>query len=215
VALARALAVGPRLVLLDEPFSALDAPAREGARRAVRRALAGLGIPTILVTHDRADVLATADRVVVMAGGRVRQVGTVTEVFGRPADSEVAAIVGVETVAEGRVVETREGIAAVEVGGARLTAVNPARLSGAVLVCIRAEEVVLRRDADRQDSARNHLSGRVAWLRPEGPLVRVGVECGMMLAAVVTRASCEELGLGEGAAVTALVKAPSVHLIAR
>src|SRR5205823_860540 len=87
-------------------------------------------------THDRADVLATADRVVVMHAGRVRQVGAVTEVFGRPADAAVAALVGVETVVEGRVVETTAALATVEVGTARLTAVNPGGPSGSVLLAV-------------------------------------------------------------------------------
>lgn len=216
VAMARALAPRPRLLLLDEPFSALDVPAREDSRRRVRRLLASLEVPTILVTHDRADVLATADRVVVMNAGRVRQVGAVPEVFSRPAGADVAAIVGVETVVEGRVVETWAGLATVEVGSAQLTAVNPAELHGPVLVCVRGEEVVLRTaEEPGRDSARNHLRGRITAMHDEGPLVRIGIDCGFGLQALVTRASCAEMGLREGGAVVAAVKAPAVHLIAR
>ncbi len=213
VALARALAPRPRLVLLDEPLSALDVPARGALRSELRRVLAG--VPAIVVTHDRSDVLAIADRIAVMAEGRVRQVGSVQEVFGQPTDPEVAAIVGVETVIEGVVVSTTDALSAVRIGPAEVVALNPGRITGAVLVCIRGEDVVLRPEEPGRESARNRLAARVVSVSPEGPLTRVGLDCGFALTALVTRPSCEELGIREGARLTALVKAPSVHLIQR
>jgi molybdate transport system ATP-binding protein len=215
VALARALAPSPRLLLLDEPMSALDVPARAELRGLLRRVLSGLGVPAILVTHDRSDVLAVADRVAVMIAGRMRHAGPVQQVFSRPLDAEIAAVVGVETVAEGRVMETNAGLARVRIGSADVLATNPHEIVGPVLVCIRAEEVMLRREARGRESARNQLAARITGVAPEGPMVRVGLDCGFALAALVTRGSCEELDLREGETVTALVKAPAVHLIAR
>src|SRR5690606_40630123 len=88
VAVARALAPRPPLVLLDEPFSALDASLRAGLRRDVRTALQEDGATAVLVTHDQGEALSVADRVAVMREGRIRQVGTPEEVYRRPRSEE-------------------------------------------------------------------------------------------------------------------------------
>lgn len=94
VALARALVPAPRLLLLDEPFSSLDDPTRERLRAELRAHLAELAVPAVLVTHDRADVMALGGRLAVLDGGRVRQEGAVDEVLAHPADADVARILG-------------------------------------------------------------------------------------------------------------------------
>ena len=94
VALARTVAPRPRLLLLDEPLSALDAPTRAELRGALRRVLSQWAIPTIVVTHDAVEVRTLADEAVVMCEGQVRQQGPVDEVFSRPVDRDVARIVG-------------------------------------------------------------------------------------------------------------------------
>jgi molybdate transport system ATP-binding protein len=215
VALARALAAEPQLLLLDEPLSALDAPAREPLRRELRRVLSGCGVPTLLVTHDRVEALTLGDRMLVIADGRIRQAGPVHEVFSRPTDLAVARTVGVETVVPGRVVAHADGLLTVEAGTACLTARDPGDIGRDVFVCVRAEEVVLERGALSRMSARNHLDGRIVAIHPEGPLLRVTVDCGFPLAALITRRACEDLALAVGETVTAIVKATSVHLIAR
>lgn len=215
VALARALATQPRILLLDEPLSALDAPTREPLRRELRRVLSSCGIPTLLVTHDRVEALTLGDRMLVMVGGRIRQAGPVHEVFSRPADFSVAQTVGVETVIPGRVIARAEGLLTVEVGTGQLTVYDPGDIEGSVFVCIRAEDVVLERGVLSRMSARNHLGGRIVALTPEGLLFRVTVDCGFMLAALITRPAREDLALTVGAPVTAVVKATSVHVIPR
>jgi molybdate transport system ATP-binding protein len=216
VALARALAPQPRVLLLDEPLSALDAPTRESVRTDLRRLLTGLRRPTLLVTHDRIDALALGDRIAVISEGRLRQVGAIEDVFSRPADLGVARAVGVETVLHARVVDRpSEGLVTVQVGPAVLTAVDPGGIEGAVFACIRAEDVVLERGPIGQVSARNRLPGTVTAVTPEGPLVRVRLDCGFPLSALVTRQACRDLGIVEGEDLTAFVKTPSVHLIAR
>jgi molybdate transport system ATP-binding protein len=94
VALARTVAPRPRLLLLDEPLSALDSPTRAELREELRRVLAEWAIPTLIVTHDAAEVAAFADYVVVLCDGRIRQQGPVSEVFQKPTDAEVARITG-------------------------------------------------------------------------------------------------------------------------
>ena len=215
VALARALAVRPRLLLLDEPLSALDTPTRERLRRELRRLLRRVGTPALVVTHDRAEALALGDQLVVVDAGRVRQVGPAPEVFGRPADLEVARILGVETVVAGDVCAISEGLATVAVGSAQVTALARESTHKDVYVCIRAEDVLLERGAGTRSSARNRLPGRVRELGREGPMVRVTLDCGFPLIAVVTPQACDELDLREGTAVTAVVKAPAIHLVDR
>jgi len=214
-ALARALAVDPRLLLLDEPLSALDLPGRERLRQELRRRLAEAQVPALVVTHDRQEALALGDWMAVISDGRVLQAGPVEEVFSRPADHDVARIVGVETVVAGKIVSVGAGLAEVRIGPASLRAVDPGLARPEVLVCIRAEDVMLERGAGGASSARNHLAGTVVAVQTDGPLVRVVVDCGFHLAALVTRQSREELALEEGALVTAVVKAPAVHLVPR
>jgi molybdate transport system ATP-binding protein len=214
VALARALARRPRLLLLDEPLSALDEPTRAALRRELRRMLQDFAIPVVLVTHDPREALALADATTVMDEGRVVQRGPVAEVFSRPTDPAVARIVGVETILEGEVVRLEAGLALVEVGGRELLGVGDDLRPGPVFVCIRADAVLLQRTA-RPGSARNAWEAKVVAATPDGPLTRVDLDCGFSLAAQVTRASEEELGLRPGATIYAVVKASAVHLMAR
>ncbi len=97
-ALARAVVCRPRLLLLDEPLSALDTALREDLRADLHQQLRSLEIPVILVTHDRAEARLLGDQLVVMHGGKVRQAGTAPEVFARPVDAEVARVLGLEWV---------------------------------------------------------------------------------------------------------------------
>jgi molybdate transport system ATP-binding protein len=215
VALARALAPRPRLLLLDEPLSALDAPTREDLRGELRALLERTGIPAIVVTHDRVEAMALGDRMAVLAEGGVRQVGAVHQVFSEPADLVVARVVGTENVAPARLVERRDGLALVEVETARLWAVDPGHLEDGAYACIRAEDVVLEPAPTTLTSARNELVGTVRSLAPEGALVRVTLDCGFRLVALVTRASAARLGLAPGTRLAALVKAPAIRLVPR
>ncbi|MBU6411454.1 MAG: ABC transporter ATP-binding protein [Verrucomicrobia bacterium] len=217
VALARAVARNPRLLLLDEPLSALDAPTRQRLRDELRRWLAELAVPALLVTHDRADALALGDRVVVVNAGRIEQTGVVEEVFNRPANLAVAHVVGAETVLPARVVGVADGLATVLVNETRLTALAGDLSDGAeaVHVCIRAEDVILVREAPSQTSARNRLPARVVSVQREGPLMRVELDCGFSLKALLTPQAAAEMNLRPGAMVMALIKAPQVHLICR
>jgi molybdate transport system ATP-binding protein len=195
VALARALVTRPRLLLLDEPLSALDAPARLRVRNQLRPMLRRMSIPTLLVTHDRADALALGDTLWVMAAGKLLQHGPPHEVFSRPVDVDAAAILATETVQPGRLLRIADGLATVAVGSATLAALAP-DLDGAAedfYVCIRAEEVILVKGPAAPSSARNCLAGIVCSLAAEGPMVRAHLDCGFPLAALLTRQACEEM----------------------
>ena len=217
VALARALATDPQLLLLDEPFAALDAPTRQRLRRELRTLLLTTGTPAILVTHDRSDALVMGDTVAVVMGGAVRQVGPVADVFSRPADAEIAASFGIEAVQPARVLGSSGGIIQVAVRSVMLDAVErePMAAGAAVYACIRAEDVTLETQAPGHASARNHLAARVVSIASEGPIDRVTLDCGFVLDALITRRSREELALTPGAHVTAAIKATSIHLVPR
>ena len=101
VALARALVTEPRVLLLDEPLSALDAKVRVQLRDEIRRIQLRLGITTVFVTHDQEEALAVSDRIAVMNAGRIEQIGTPEDLYLRPATAEVAAFVGVSSVVPG------------------------------------------------------------------------------------------------------------------
>jgi molybdate transport system ATP-binding protein len=217
VALARALAPGPQLVLLDEPFAALDAPTRARLRRDIRTLLQTTGTPAVLVTHDRTEALAMGDSVAVMIGGRVRQTGPISDVFSRPADVDVAASLGIEAVLPARVTESVGGLLTVVVANVALHVAerDPIAPGSDVYVCIRAEDVTLEMRSPGQASTRNHLVARVVAITAEGPIDRVALDCGFPLDALITRRSREELNLAPGAQVAAAIKATSVHLVPR
>jgi molybdate transport system ATP-binding protein/molybdate transport system permease protein len=105
VALARALSHGPRLVLLDEPFSALDAPVRDELRRELRRLQRETGLSTVLVTHDPEEAALLADEILIVADGQLLQAGPRGEVFNRPASPRVARLLGIQNINTGTVTE--------------------------------------------------------------------------------------------------------------
>ena len=218
-ALARTLAPQPRLLLLDEPLSALDAPTREAVRGDLSEILRALSIPVVLVTHDRIEALALGDHLAVMDQGEVLQHGSVEEVFRQPANQNVARIVGVETVVSGRIQSVNEGMTTVTIGNASLSSTASGLPPDVikVLVCIRAEDVILFSgdETAHAASARNRLRGVIQSLKREGPMLRIQLDCGFPLFALLTRQACEELALREGNSVVALIKAPNVHLVPR
>ena len=182
------------------------------------KVLRALQIPVVLVTHDRTEALALGDHLAVMDQGRVLQHGPVEEVFRQPADQNAARIVGVETVVAGRIQSVNEGMTTAVIGNISLSSTAyglPADVTK-VLVCIRAEDVMLfSGDETAHTSARNRLRGVIQSLTREGPMLRIHLDCGFPLSALLTRQACEELALQEGNSVVALIKAPNVHLVPR
>jgi len=216
-ALARALLTSPRLLLLDEPLASLDLELKTRIIRYLARVRDEFHLPMLYVTHDRFETVALADEMVVLVNGKVAQTGSVHEVFSRPASVAVSGLLTVETVLPGRILKTENGLAAVAVCSATLTALeeNVAANSNEVYVCIRAEDVILVRGDATPSSARNHLPGVVQSSVPEGPLLRVEVDCGFALTVLLTRQAWDDMGLRPGERVTALVKAPHIRLIPR
>ncbi len=216
VSLARALITKPELLLIDEPFLSLDHSLKVHLRRDVKEILRSHCMTALYVTHERDDALFMADRVAVMAGGRIVQIGTPTEIFNRPSSLEVAQCVGFETVCEGVVENCSEGLLDIRVGSSLIQAVTQDISSGNVFVTVRPEEVTLIR-GDRKDttSARNCMAGKVTSLEHQMAVCRVTVDTGFPLVAYITKLSHCEMNLQVGDTVTSTFKAHSVHVIER
>jgi molybdopterin-binding protein len=215
VALARALVLEPEVLLLDEPFAALDQPTRTALLADLGAVLRQDRITTVLVTHDRGEALALADRVAVMLRGRIEQVDRAATVFQAPVSEEVARFVGVETIVSGQVVGRGDGVTRVQIGGRTLEVAAPAEPGCLVRVAIRPEDVTLTLGPGRgsASSARNHLVGSITRITVTDAGARIVVDCGFPLVATITPRSLAELGLVEGMPVTVAFKASAPHLI--
>ena len=165
VALARALAIRPDVLLLDEPLSNLDAKLREEVRIEIRELQRQLGLTTIMVTHDQEEALTVADRLVVMADGEIRQIGSQRDLYERPADRFVAGFVGRSTFLDGRVTAPGEFETA---GGLRLQCRDGA--PGAAALVLRPERLSL--GASGMD---NRLPGRVEFVSYLGAVLELHV----------------------------------------
>jgi len=217
--LARAFVLEPDLLLLDEPFASVDAATRAQLLDDLDDLLRTTPVACVLVTHDLDEAVRLGDRMAVLLDGRIRQEGAPEAVLAAPVDAAVAAFVGTDTRIPGTIVASRDGLATVEIGEHRIEAVSSLERGGRVLCCLRPEDVTIWADTDPDaertpiSSARNQLPGRIARLVPDGPLIRVTVDCGDPVVASITRASSAEMRLAEGRAVTATFKATAVHLI--
>ncbi len=209
VALARALAIEPRVLLLDEPLSALDAKVRVQLREEIRRIQTQLGITTIYVTHDQEEALSVSDRVAVMFGGRIEQVGTPSEMYGSPATPFVAEFIGTMNRLEGTV----SGRGEVECGGIRLRVdrADGRREGERVLVLVRPEVVEVE-SANSAPESESILSGEVISHTFLGSVTRIKVSAaaGEVTADVSTQRA-ETLPVGHR--VTARFPAESARLL--
>ncbi|HJY79922.1 MAG TPA: ABC transporter ATP-binding protein [Candidatus Binatia bacterium] len=215
--LARAFVLHPDLLLLDEPFSALDPLTREALTETFHRLQRQTRVTTLFVTHDRLEALRLGDRVAVIDRGEILQIGTAEEVFSQPVNETVASFVGIETILRGRIETQVAGFAEVRVGsGERIATASSLPVGTAVTLCIRPEEVTLLAptEAPFPSSARNHFLAQVVRIIPWGVVLKVHLDCGFPLAAFVTRPSVEILGLRERGTVIATFKATAVHMIA-
>ena len=212
VALARALVLEPELLLLDEPFSALDQPTREALIQDLRGVLRADRVTTVLVTHHRGEALALGDRLAVMIGGRILQIGPAGEVFRAPALEAVARFVGLETILDARVVEAGRSGAVVEAAGRRLLVAAPAAPGERVLLALRPEDLHLA-PPDADSASRNCLAGRVTHVIPAPLHVRVVIDCGVPVIAVVTHRTAMELALAPEMPVAVSFAPEAPHLL--
>ena len=196
VALARSLVLEPEVLLLDEPFASLDQPSRTALITDLAGVLRQDRVATVLVTHDRGEAQALADRVAVLIGGRVRQLDDTAAVFQAPASED-------------------GGVTRVEIGGRTLEVAAAGEPGARVRLAIRPEDVTLALPPAQggASSARNVLPGVITRVTVTDAGVRVVVDCGFPLVAIVTRRSLGELGLVEGMLIAAVFKASAPHVL--
>lgn len=212
VALARALAARPRVLLLDEPLSAVDAEAREELQDVLRRVSRAERLTVLHVTHDRAEAFALADRCALLVGGALRQTGAPCEVLRRPADEAVARFLGARNILAATRADDDARVAVLS-AGVRLRAAEP--LSSALAtVVVRPENVQVWRAGDAPPAA-SVLHGRVVRLALQGGHVLISVDTPARFEALVPERVAERLGLTVGAGVDITVEPEAVHVLPR
>jgi tungstate transport system ATP-binding protein len=215
--LARAFALQPEVLFLDEPFTALDSPTRQALLEDFEGVLRETRVTTVMVTHDRNEALALADRVVVLMDGRIGQIGTPAEVFSSPVNEGVAGFVEAGNILRGVVSVQNGGLASIQVENQHIEAASDFPVGTDVIVLLPYDDVTINLPSPEKmtTSARNRLSGVVVKIFPIGSQVRVSLDCGFPLVALITRRSAEEMGLQKGTMVYAAFKAVSTHVIKR
>jgi sulfate transport system ATP-binding protein len=199
VAFARALAIEPKLLLLDEPFGALDAQVRVELRDWLRRIHDERHVTTLLVTHDQEEAMEVSDQVVVMHEGRVAQTGTVRDVYDRPATPFVAAFVGGSNVLRGLMVDGRVNVGALAVDVADGVGAPD---GASVNAYVRPHDVTLTKADAGSSSVAVARVERIAWL---GGTVKLSLKLsdGAPMTVEMTKAEVQALAIAEGDLVLA------------
>jgi molybdate transport system ATP-binding protein len=215
VALARALARSPKALLLDEPLSALDAGTRRDATRALATVLRDAGVPAVLVTHDFAEAAELGDRVGIMAGGRIVQEGSASEVAAAPASAFVAGFAGA-VVLTGTASAGPSGLTAIALDGGG-TVFSTDAAAGPVAASVYPWEIALEPASARgsASSPRNSVAARVVTTTVLGNRVRVALDAPQPLVAEITAAAAQQLALAPGVPVAAAWKATVTRLTPR
>ena len=193
VAIARGLAIDPRLFLLDEPLSALDANLREHMQMELRQLQARLGVTTVVVTHDQKEALTMADVVIVMDRGRVQQMGAPMDVYRNPANAFVAGFIGTSNLLPARLLDS----ATLEVSGQRLALGPGDRVKcppGPAILSVRPEDVRFGPDG---------LPARVTFIRDLGESVQIVLgHAGHEVTALFSPRERPEVAVGDAVALT-------------
>lgn len=214
VALARALAAHPAALLLDEPFSALDAPSRSELGTMLIDLQAEARVPFLHVTHDIGEAYRLGNEMVLVEEGRVAQVGRPEEIISAPASASAARALGTENLFTGLIEEhfADEGHSRVDIGGTTVeTGLLDDPVGSRIALGVRAEDILISLDAVRGTSARNVLAGRVDQADHHGAAVDVRVLTPAPFRVRVTEVSARELDLTPGRNVYLLVKAHAFH----
>ncbi|HKU00572.1 MAG TPA: ABC transporter ATP-binding protein [Paraburkholderia sp.] len=198
VAIARAIASAPKLLLLDEPLSALDAKLREAMQVEIRLLQQRLGITTIMVTHDQREAMTMADEIVVMEKGRIAQVGKPLDIYRDPVNEFVADFIGLGNILP----VTFDGADRIALPGGRTIAVDAASrapgaqgATGDIRLLIRPEDVCVRPAAS--PAGPNVLAGKVSFVRDVGASIEATIDCdGFTLTAATTPRETPDIAVG-------------------
>jgi len=206
VALARALIVEPKVLLLDEPLSALDPNFRQEVRGALKKLHQSSNTTFLMVTHDFAEVLSLAGRAAVMNNGRIEQIGHVKEIFEKPVSPFVADFVGMKNLFEASFHETYAVVSGLKIEIGRI--VDPS----SHYLAVRPEDIIISREKF-SSSMRNNYSGIITQIDNQGFYYEIAVQTkDVSFKGLITKGALIELGLEEGIPVYVSFKASAVHV---
>lgn len=208
-ALARALIIYPKVLLMDEPLSALDKNTREDLIKEMKNIHQKFDITIIHVTHNFDEALMLADRIAIMKDGKISQVGNSTEIFRKPADKFVADFVGVENIIKGFAEEGDEKLTRVNTGQIVIYSTEPK--NGDVHVSIRPEDIILSLEKVKT-SAINVFKGQVKEIVDMGTLIKLTIDVGERLIVLMTRQSFLDMEINVGTDIWVQFKASAVHV---
>jgi molybdate/tungstate transport system ATP-binding protein len=208
-ALARALIINPKVLLMDEPLSALDRKTRDDLIIQMKELHKKFDITIVHVTHNFDEALALADRIAIMKDGKISQVGNTTEIFRHPADRFVADFVGAENIFEGVAKRDGERITLIDTGNIFIYSTEPKE--GPVHMTVRPEDIILSSEKV-ETSARNVFKGRISEIIDNGALIKLTVDVGEPIVVFLTRQSFIEMELNIGKDVWTYFKATAVHV---
>ncbi len=215
-ALARALVTRPELLLLDEPFANLDASSRTKMLSTVRETASKLGCGVLFVSHDIHDVLIISDTISALYMGKLLQTGTPMQVAHSPANAELAALLGFENAIPARIETVGRDLLIANASGIELQVANPTdeQFSPSELVWLMfpPEAVMITLQRPRQISAKNCIEGTIEQIAPIGEQIKLAISGVVKFNAIITRASANQMNLGVGNRIFALIKANAIRV---
>ncbi|PPD58575.1 ABC transporter ATP-binding protein [Dehalogenimonas etheniformans] len=212
IAIARSLVTDPEILFLDEPTANLDPPSTARVEELITKIIKTQNLTVVMATHDLAQGQRLAGRIGVLMNGELMQLAKSDEIFLAPACRAVAEFIGIENIFSGTVIGNLEGMVNVDVSGQVFQTLGDFAIGDKVNLFVRPEDVTVSLAAG-STSARNCLRGTISRLSLINPLVRLEIDCGFKLMAVITRASSEEMGLSLGSNVYACLKATAIHAV--
>ena len=217
VALARALAPEPGILLLDEAFSSLDSGTRSRTRSYVRQVLQSIGIPVIMVTHDKEEAISMGDVLAIIESGELVELGDPVSILGHPSRETVANLLGVENVLSLKVknIFQDQGImeCASESFSLEIPVSNNVSINQDVKIGLRADDVILASVEPKGLSARNIKKGKIQDIYIESGMYRIEIDCGHIVVSHVTKRAVNELGLIVGSEIWCVIKSASCFVL--
>lgn len=218
-ALARALVLSPDLLLLDEPFAALDAPIRKHLLEELKQVVKARGLTCVYVTHEQSEAFSIADRIAILRRGKLLQAGTPEDVLFQPTSRAVARFMQTGNVLAGTVARRTEAISEVAVGSQILFSRTLLPEGTRVDACVRREEILVEATGEVSPApGLNRFRGAVVSVLDHGATLQLRIDAGLdgtPLEALITRRVAHDLAPRPGAEVVAAFSAASVHLIPR
>jgi len=216
ISLARAFAIEPEIIFLDEPFSSLDPPTRHGLIHDLNKIVKETGTTTVMVTHLESEALSMSSRIMVMNAGRIIQAGSPSEVMNNPSNEFVAKFAGMENILNGRVLHCSDGLMVAAISDKKLCAAGRAQPDDEVAFCIRPENVGISiPNPGESGRDKNVFIGRITQVYSVGPFLKLILDCGFPLIALMPRDAFAGLKLAEDDEVYAWFSPASVHVLHR